>query len=452
LRGSALLLVAVSCAACASPRPPAPTPTPRPAVCGDGIVEAGEECDDANSDDADGCLRTCLKAARFVASDPHIHSNGCGGDLTPSGLLAVSASRGTQVTAALVWGDGYHEARRYFTGRDDPASQPDRIIHYDLEVSHFPAAETGHLVILGLSNIDFSPDPFRRPGSGIPVADWALAQGPRVVVGMAHGEFWPADGRFPSPPQVCCMPWDFAVDAIRGRVTFIGTERRGLGPPVDAGTLRLWKAVENAGARVSLTGASDYPCIHHVIAAETPRTDVILDGEISYDRWLEALRAGRTSVALGQGNHLNLRLDGVGPGGELKIAGGQVVHASVEGTGAIPYTVQIMVNGSPVGGVNLDAGTEALPIELHLEKSAWVSALSPWVMTTPVYVVVDDQPIRGPAEDICYLIRYVDHLEGLVRSRRIETGAEQAVALAAYDEARATLVTRFTEAGGASCP
>jgi cysteine-rich repeat protein len=32
-------------------------------VCGDGIVDASEECDDGNSDNADGCLNTCVVAS-----------------------------------------------------------------------------------------------------------------------------------------------------------------------------------------------------------------------------------------------------------------------------------------------------------------------------------------------------------------------------------------------------
>jgi len=36
-----------------------PTPLPPP-VCGNGILEAGEECDDGNSDDYDGCTTWCV--------------------------------------------------------------------------------------------------------------------------------------------------------------------------------------------------------------------------------------------------------------------------------------------------------------------------------------------------------------------------------------------------------
>jgi cysteine-rich repeat protein len=37
-------------------------PTAVPLTCGDGVLDAGEECDDGNASDADGCLATCMVA------------------------------------------------------------------------------------------------------------------------------------------------------------------------------------------------------------------------------------------------------------------------------------------------------------------------------------------------------------------------------------------------------
>jgi len=452
LRSQACLLL-LGLAACAgSPSAGPPTPTPEPVVCGDARVEPGEECDDANTNDGDGCLRTCLQGATWVASDPHIHSQGCGGDLSPKELLDVSDSRGTQVTAALVWGEGYYDEQRYFTGNDDPASRPGNILHYDMEISHFPAADSGHLLLLGLDSIRFSPDPYRSPHSGIPVADWALGQNSRVVVGMAHGEFWPADGQFPRPPVVCCMPWDFIPNAVLGRTSFIETERHD-GPPVDAGTDKLFTTVQNAGVRVALAGASDYPCIHHFIGNQTPRTDVSLDGEISYDRWLEALKLGRSSVVVGgSGNHLDLRVNGAKLGDEVRVRSGRAVRVAVEATAPVAETVRILANGAAVASVDLDSGHRSASVELEITRSVWLSAASPFARTSPIYVLADGAPIRGPASDICYLIRYLDHLSGLVRSRKLDLSPETDLAVAEYARARHELETRFTEAGGTSCP
>jgi hypothetical protein len=232
------------------------------------------------------------------------------------------------VGAALVWGVGYDRDRPSFTGSDDPASGGGRILHYDLEVSAFAAGRSGHLVALGLRDIDFSSDPFRTPKTGLSLPAWAKAQGERVVVGMAHGQFWPAAG-FPSPPVACCMPWEFPIQAAHGGVSFLITERRGDGPPIDPGTFLLWRALQNSGFRIALLGASDYPCIHRAIDDTSPRTDVIVNGPLTYEGWLEGIRRGRTVVTLDARHRLNLRVNGAPLGSEVAPRG-RVLLVSVE--------------------------------------------------------------------------------------------------------------------------
>jgi len=448
----ALLIATLGCRAGGGPaKPPR---EPQGPACGDGVVDPGEECDDGNADDADGCLRTCLAPAQWARSDPHIHGHGCGGRLGPEGLLDVSAGRGIDVTAALVWGDGYATDRRHFTGNDHAASRPGALIHYDLEVSHFAADRTGHLVLLGLYSLDFSSGPFRRPRSAIPVLTWALGQGPRVVAGMAHGQFWPGDGSLPNPGDVeCCMPWDFVVEAMRGRLAFLETERLPPGPALDPGTERLWRSVLNAGARVGLAGASDFPCIHHELTPQTPRTDVLLDGPITHDAWLDGLRAGRSVLVAGAPDtHLNLRAAGQPLGSELRISAGESVALSVESVAHEPTNVEILVNGSPSLTVPLPPGAQAAPAKLQLTESAWITASTPLATTSPIYILVDGAPIRGPAWEICYLRRYVDHLSNLVRSGQLSLGPDRDQALGAYAGVARELELRFAEAGGTECP
>jgi cysteine-rich repeat protein len=448
----ALALVMAASACRPGGGPAVPDPEPRAPACGDGSVDPGEECDDGNLDDADGCLSTCFPPARWARSDPHVHSRGCGGRLDPEGLLGLSAARGIDVTAALVWGDGYQADRRHFTGNDHAASRPDALIHYDLEVSQFAADRTGHLVLLGLYSLDFSSDPSRRPRSAIPVLTWALGQGPRVVAGMAHGQFWPGDGTFPSPPVDCCMPWDFVVEAMRGRLAFIETERLPPGPALDRGTERLWRGVLNAGARVALAGASDFPCIHHELTPQAPRTDVLVEGPITHDAWLDGLRAGRTVLVAGAPDtHLNLRAAGRPLGSEVRISAGEALALSVESVAHEPTSVEILVNGSPAQSVSFPPGAHAAATEIRLGASAWIAASTPLATTSPIYVLVDGAPIRGPAWEICYLRRYVDHLSGLVRSGRLNLGPDRDQALGAYAGVARELELRFTEAGGTEC-
>ena len=435
--------------ACAEP--PAPAPEAAGAACGNGTVEAGEECDDGNASNADACLVSCYAPARFVASDPHLHGRGCLEPPTsPSRLAALLAEERIDVGAALVWGDGFDDDHPLFTGADSSAAGSGRILHYDLEVSAFAAGETGHLLMLGLRDIDFSGDPYRSPRSGLDLPAWARAQGERVAIGMAHGQFWPADG-FPTPPVVCCMPWEFPVQVARGGASFLVTERRVEGPPVDPGTFQLWRTLLNAGYRVALMGGSDYPCIHRTFAG-APRTDVIVSGPLTYESWLEGVRRGRTVVTLDAAHRLNLRVNGVPLGGEVAARGGEVLLVSIESESPELTGIELLMNGGIVAAVVLPAGRQVATLRLPVGQSAWIAARSRRAATSAVYVVVDGRPIRGPAADICYLKQYTDHLSSLVRTRRIDLGGEVARALDAYAAAGAEFARRFTEAGGTVCP
>jgi cysteine-rich repeat protein len=436
----AVIAALVACSTSSGPAPPAP------AVCGNGVQEAGEECDDGNANNADGCLTTCQRPVTWVASDVHVHSMGCSEHVSPGALAEKLKAQQIQVGAALVWGEGYEADAPYFTGRDHPLSTPDFILHYDLELSHFAAAKTGHLLLLGLDSLAFSSDVFEIPQSGVPVVDWARQQ-PRALVGMAHGQFWPSDGSFPVPPGGCCVPWEVVVHAARGRLDFLSMERT-----LDAGpgTFLLWKALQNAGLRVAITGGSDWSCISNQFDELTPRTDVIVDGTLTYDAWLKAIKAGRCTAAIGIGNHLNLRVEGRRLGDEVQLVAPRDVTVTLETAGAAA-AVDVLVNGEAVTRVPVAAGARVTQVQVQVSRSSWIAARSPYVVTSPVYVLVAGRPIRSSPDDICYLWRSVEHLQDLVTSWRLRLYASEDEGLQAYKEAVAELQRRFVESGGGTC-
>ena len=77
------------------------------AVCGNGIAETPEECDDGNASNADACLATCQRPVTWVTSDVHVHTTGCSQDVSPARLAEELKKQQIQVGAALVWGEGY---------------------------------------------------------------------------------------------------------------------------------------------------------------------------------------------------------------------------------------------------------------------------------------------------------------------------------------------------------
>ena len=432
-------------AACNTSSGPAPVETAAP-VCGNGILEAGEECDDANSSNVDGCLTTCERPVTWVASDVHVHTTGCSHPMSPGELAGLLKTQGIQLGAVLVWGWDYDAAAVFFTGHDHPLSTPGFILHYDLELSRLAAAKTGHLLLLGLDSLAFSSDVVNIPQSGVPVVDWARRQ-PRAVVGMAHAQYWPKDGSFPVPPGGCCVPWEVVVHAARGRLDFLSMERT---IDEEPGTFLLWKALQNAGFRVAIAGGSDFSCFTEQFESTTLHADVIVDGALTYESWLQALKAGRSTASTSGGNRLNIRVEGRRLGEELQLAAPQEVTVAIETAGQ-PSDVAILVNGEAVAHVPVAGGIQVTQARVSVAKSSWISARSPFVLTSPVYVLVGGKPIRASPEDTCYLLRSVQYLQDLVTSRRLNLSASADEALQAYAEAAAELQRRFTESGGVVC-
>ena len=432
--------------ACDVSTSPSPTPAPASAVCGNGVPETGEECDDGNGSNADACLTNCRRPVTFTASDPHVHSSGCSAYADPAGLAEQLRAQQIQVGSALVWGNNYAEDSAFFTGRDDPVSTPAFILHYDLEISRFVAARAGHLVLLGLDSIAFSPDVYYLPQSGVPVVEWARRQ-PRAVVGMAHAQFWPADGHFPVPPGGCCTPFEVVVHAVRGRLDFLSAERM---LDEEPGTFRLWKALQNAGFRVAISGGSDWSCLADRFHERTPRTDVIVDGTLTYENWLSAIKAGRTAMAAGVGSHLNLRVEGRRLGEEVLLDGPREVTVALETAGRATE-VEVLVNSQVAVRLPVPEGPQLTEVKVPVSVSSWIAARSLNGLTSPVYVLVGGRPIRASADDICYLWRSVEHLEDLVTSRRLNLYESAQESLPAYHEAIDELKRRFAESGGQSC-
>jgi cysteine-rich repeat protein len=451
-----LALVALLSGHCGGDAPP---PAPLPA-CGDGVVQAREECDDGNPDNGDGCLTTCLRPLTWALGEPHVHGTGCGGHRDPFQLVGLLQSSDLNIGSALVWGHNYRLESIYFTGDDDRNSLPDHLLHYDLEISSLGPSRLGHLILLGIRALNFSTAIDYEPKSGVPVVDWARGQDPRVAVGMAHAQFWPADGSYQEfpvrrcclPPDDCCVPWELPIHVARGRMHFMVTEQVGDRGPLADGAFLLWTKLLNAGFRVTMTGGSDLPCIERDFTARTPRTAVFVDGAITYDKWLESLRLGHAVVTVPDGDRLNLRVNGVRLGGEVRVAAGVAVSITVEGRFAQADQVDLLANGVTIASFPVNPGPQAFETRLVMPASAWLVARTHRDLTNPVYVLVSDQPIRTSAADACYLIRYVDHLRNLVLARKIRLGVSQGEAFAAYDEAQALFRQRFAEAGGTTCP
>src|SRR5439155_488568 len=139
----------------------------------------------------------CIDPPRlgWYSGDHHIHAAGCSHYQNPTeGVLPEDMMRqilgeALNIGSVLTWGPCYYYQKQFFTGQDNPLSKPDRVMHYDLEVSGFPSSHAGHLVLLGRKDQDY-PKTHRIedwPSWDLPILTWAKSQG--AVVGFAHSGF-----------------------------------------------------------------------------------------------------------------------------------------------------------------------------------------------------------------------------------------------------------------------
>ena len=384
------------------------------------------------------------------------------------------------------------------TGAEDPASEEGFLLQTGVESSGFYESDLfGHVIGLdiGPEEADFLDRARCLPHCkkcGGERTDWEypgpvfdhFRQDPEAVTGYAHVS-WPEGLRHPAPPDLSQTPgggleltglgfdWQafllphglardvvcttdavlafprihswwylsppfLPIDVAFGRVDFLETcDTRplaiGEGPAALEHTYRgaLYKLL-SAGQRVSLSGGTDANCLE---SPEDVRTWVLVEGELTYDAWVEGLRAGRTSIATGPSSFLELRVDGSPPGAILELdteTNGRPPRVSVEavlrvapGVGVRPYDpgdgklhsdrIEIVVGGDVVAFEEIDPDSDAdmhrLKAEVPLASSAWIAARSASgrTHTSAVYAYVDGRPILDCAVAE-YWVLYLDYL------------------------------------------
>ena len=236
-------------------------PRPSGPACGNGSSRRARSATTATRRTTTPASSPATRPARFVASDPHVHSRGCERrrPRRPPSSCSSWPREGIDVGAALVWGVGYdddrpllHRARRSRVGRR----------------THPPLRPRG----LGLRRRTQRPPRRPRPArhrllvrplplSQVRALDPRLGEGAGRAGRGGHGPRPVLAGCAASRrrPCACCMPWEFPVQAARGGVSFLITERRGDGPPVDPGTFLLWRTLLNSGFRIALLGRQRLP-------------------------------------------------------------------------------------------------------------------------------------------------------------------------------------------------
>ncbi len=425
----------------------------------------------------------------WYSGDHHIHAAGCAHyekpteGVYPSDMMRYILGEDLKVGSVLSWGPGWYFQKTFFEGKDHALSTPENLMRYDVEVSGFPSSHTGHIVLLNLKEEDY-PGTKRIedwPSWGVPIFRWAKKQA--AVTGFAHSG-WGLGLKTEALPTDEVPPFDgiganeYIVSVTQNLVDFIST----VDTPY-AWELNIWYHALNVGYRTRISGETDFPCIYGERVG-LGRSYVRQAHTGDYRDWTNGIREGRNYVSDGKSHLLDFKVNGIQMGegtSEVKLAQSSTVHVTASVAALLqeapdpelqsrrydekPYwdlerarigvsrtvPLELIVNGVAVARTDIDAdgSQRAVSFETNIKQSSWIALrILPSSHTNPVFVLVNDKPIRASRQSAEWCLKAVDQCwkqksPQIRASERLE--AEQV-----YELARRAYRERLSETPGGS--
>ncbi|HPE74899.1 MAG TPA: CehA/McbA family metallohydrolase [Draconibacterium sp.] len=357
----------------------------------------------------------------WYAGDMHVHRN-CGIErpILPESEF-VNMMRTNNLAVISVLADmGNAEVQDSQTdlpkvnGTDAPQSIPGRIVHYDAEWHFDPEGVTfdhkaigGHLVFLGLQNARqiWDESPYK-------ILEWGRSQ--NAVQGFCHMQYL---NDTIQDELTCCIPLEYPVETALGTIDFLA-EDVWLNDAAVKGYYRLL----NCGFRLGWAAGTDYPCNNSEPLGSLLTYVDVNKKPLTYSNWIEGIKNGRTVVTTnGHVEFLDLKINGSSsPGDEIKLNGKGFADIDVTWTTIkeLSGTIEIVCNGAVVESKKCSA-KQGEPVTLKasipVTKSSWICArrideLGHRSHTAPVYITINNAPVRASAEDAKYFISWIDNL------------------------------------------
>jgi hypothetical protein len=421
------------------------------------------------------------------SGDHHIHAAGCAHYVKPTegvhadDMIRHCMGEDLKIGANLTWGPCFDYQKQFFCGTVDKVSQYPYLLRYDIEVSGFGSHESGHLCLLRLREQMYPGGDSKNhwPKLGLNTLKWAKKQG--AVTGPAHTG-WGLAVKGTDLPNYDVPPFD----GIGGNEYIVDVTHEVPGPdgkPVPAvdflsmvdtpyvWELNLWYHTLNAGFRTRVSGETDFPCIYGEKVG-LGRSYVKLDGKLDYDQWCEEIRNGRNYVSDGKSHLIAFKANNVAmgeKGSELKLAKAGKVKLAAQVAAYLPekenaqikerrydqkpywdieraripgqrkVMVEAVVNGKAVAHEEISADGKLRDISFNVDVpfSSWVALrILPSSHTNPIFVLVDDKPIRASRRSIEWCRKGVDKCWS--QKERFLKGDEVEQGKAAYAHARQT--------------
>ncbi|MBN4046741.1 CehA/McbA family metallohydrolase [bacterium AH-315-P07] len=417
---------------------------------------------------------------KWFSLDHHVHGGGCShyespaAGVNPAAMMRQTLGEDLNVACVLTWGPCWYHQKTFFEGEINPLSTEENLMRYDVEVSGFPSSHAGHLCLLRLTEDDYpgTTKIEEWPSWTLPVLLWGQSQ--NGVVGYSHSG-WGLEPIEPTEefPNLN-MP---KFDGI-GANEYIMTVTHGATDFISAGDtpwnweLNIWYHTLNAGYRTAISGETDFPCIFDERIGMA-RSYTHLENKLDYDTFANEIKRGLNYVSDGRSHIYDFAIENTRVRDnetELRLESGAMVTVTAkiaaylpvkqERSGAriqkggntgrpywhvekarIPDTrkvaVELVVNGATVDQTQIiaDGKVRSISFDTDISKSSWVALKITYsAHTNPIYIIVDDEPVRGPKESIQWCRDAVDRCWEM-KQPRIRQEEIQA-AIAGYDHAR----------------
>ncbi len=187
-----------------------------------------------------------------------------------------------------------------------------------------------------------------------------------------------------------------------------------------------WYRLLACGYHLPLVGASGKD--RNTVALGAIRTYARLEPNqpFGYGAWIEAVRAGRTFVT--DGPILSLTVDGHDPGSVLSVPEeGQTVRVRAEARSATAFDrLEVLHNGAilAVRETDGDRRTAIIEMDAAITASGWLAARCQVgdgvplfrAHTSPVYLHIEDRPMRPAANVIAPLLAVLDQTLAWIRA------------------------------------
>jgi hypothetical protein len=356
----------------------------------------------------------------WYAGDIHVHRN-CGevtSTLAEPEFTAMMESNDLAVISVLAdMGNGEVKDSRTdlpkVNGKDALQSKPGRLVHWDAEWHFDPAGVTfekqalgGHLVFLGLKEAHTLWD---EPAS---ILAWAKKQG--AVKGFCHMQYLIDTIQ---NELNCCIPLEYPVEAALGTIDFLSEDVW-----LNDASVNAYYKLLNCGFRMGWAAGTDFPCNNSEPLGSLLTYVEVKNKPITYQGWIEGIRDGRTVVTTnGHAEFLEMKVNGTAtPGDEIRSEGKKTFTVEATWTSVKEQTgsIELVCNGRVVA-VQPGTAKPGKPVTLHgsfqIEESSWICTrrmdnTGHRSHTAPVYVSLNDKPIRASAGDAQYFIRWIDNL------------------------------------------